>query len=176
MNTLRIRRIVPIILFGCLLILCCAPLAYNLRPPTNAAPNSVRRLAETYGVSDQEVLRISHELEVDSNSLGGYGRADFPYNYFRYRLEQIETQQGAVMKSDVEAVVQGYEVKCELYPENIVYLFYSDRLTPRIFGRPAMMLDFYFNSDFTLRYFNQPNLADSGYEWQKELIREKCLE
>ena len=175
MNTLRIRRIAPVILFGFLLVLCCAPLAYNLRPPSNAAVNSVRRLAEIYGVSDQKVLELTYKLGVDSGSLDEYGSGDFPYNYFDHRLDQIKMQNGVVLKSDVEAIVQGYEVKCELYPQNVVYLFYSDRLTARAFGRPAMMLDFRFNGDFTLDRLNQPNLADSGLEWEKQTIKEKCL-
>lgn len=178
-NPLRKRSIGLIVLLSLIggsLFLCCGPLLANLlRPPTNASVNSVTYLAETYGVSEKKVLELTEELGVDAERLAEYGPGDFPYNYFTYRLKQIDLRKGITTKEDVEAIVQGYEVKCEISPNNIVYLFYSDRLTSRIFDRLAMMLEFDFNLDFSLEQMNQPNLADSGHEWQKQTIKEKCL-
>lgn len=169
-HTLTFRLI---ILSGFSLI-ACALLASAILP-SSAPVNFVRWLAHRFGVSPKEVIGLANELRVDAEKLDQFGSTEFPHNYFVQRLQQIRELNDAVTKEDIEAIVKGYELYCELTPRRVVYLFYSDKPTAPFIGRRALMLDFVYEDDYILQRWNSPNLADSGLEWEKQWIQEKCV-
>lgn len=170
----RTGRMVFLSMTALLLLACCVLFAY-WQSLASAPVNSVRWLAGRYGVSPNRVRSLAYDLGVDPSQLNQYGPGDFPVNYFRERLKQTEEHQGQVTRAEVEDIVLGSELMCELDPDTLVYLFYSEKPTVPVLGPSALMLRFRF-SDTMLESWDVPNLADSGLEWEKQTIKEKCME
>lgn len=120
----RTGRMVFLIMTALLLLACCVLFAY-WQSLASAPVNSVRWLAGRYGVSPNRVRSLAYDLGVDPSQLNQYGPGDFPVNYFRERLKQTEEHQGQVTRAEVEDIVLGSELMCELDPDTLVYLFYS---------------------------------------------------
>lgn len=109
------------------------------------SPNTVVRLARDYGVDETKILEVSKAFEVSPDELDTYGDSPFPVGCISERLKMVRREAGHVTKTNVEQIMQGYEIRCELSPSLVYYLYYNTDVSYvpfKLVQHPALVLRF----------------------------------
>jgi hypothetical protein len=176
-----IKGIVWRVLLGLIVIwtiVGCEPAAQ--RPPEG----SLEHIASTYQVSAGKVRAVAATYGVTPDRLAVYGPGHFPENYIIAAVAQIRDRQGYVTKEEVDAIVRGYEVRCEIRPKLVYYIFYH-RNVRREGWQPepaGMVLNFVYRDDprapsgLIVDHWLRVNVLDhAGFLTDRAGIEERCL-
>ena len=145
---------------------------------------TLEEIASAYRVSEEKVREVALAYGAEPEQLITYGPYTFPVNYIVMAMEEVGRYQGYVAKEDVEAIVRGYEVRCELEPWLVYYLFYATNVRPdwRRQDSVAMVLTFVYRQDdrptsgWIVDNWQPVNLLDhAGFLTDRAEIEERCL-
>jgi len=167
---------------GCVIVLFVVMgfTLYSISLPSPPEPpkNSLAWLAQRYGVSEDKVRSVANALNVKPEDMASFGGGDFPANFIREKLRDIEAHSGRVTKEDVDRLVQGYEAKCGHSGLVVYYLFYSTNLDSGVFrssnGEALVIRFVYKRSDQTIDNWGVRDIHDSGFESERLEIRGLC--
>ncbi len=173
-----------------LIVLAILLVAYGLLAPKKER-NSVEWLAQVYGVSEDTIRETALTLGVRPEDMATFGERVFPANYFTDRLAELRTKEGFVYRDAVEALVQGYRLRCASpYGSVIYYLYYgtSVRQLPwwEKYGSMlapardmALVIVFDYSSNFSSRqvvmdHWDVPDVQDSPFANERGWLLDRC--
>lgn len=138
-----------------------------------------------YGASRQDVINLGQVYGVHPKDFSRYGPTPFPVNYIEHMVDfdKPQSERRAVYRSEVESMVKGYVSKCKISKGLIIYLFYSDWLSPQnIFHGKALAMEMSYQwgidqegkeNEQVLESIRVYYIGDSG-EWDWENIAPIC--
>jgi len=80
--------------------------AYALR---DEPEDAVDRVANHSHVPRERIIKVAQALDVNPDEIGTFGPHFFPYNYYEYRFQRFEEEDGKPpTRSEVKQMVEGY--------------------------------------------------------------------
>ena len=110
------------------IVACLLPCVLTSLPVED---NLVAEFRKYYGTSKEELEAVGGVYGVELDDFSDYGPQPFPINYISHALGRDRPEPPTVYRSDIDSIVKGYVSRCELSDTSTIYLFYSDRLSPK---------------------------------------------
>lgn len=180
---MKTRTWQALLLLMMVLVIAGCGLWKGIRPPEG----TLEYITWVYNVSEDKVREVASAYDADPVHLAEYGPGTFPVNYILVAMADVKKRQGYVAKEDVEAIVRGYELRCELEPWLIYYFFYATniRLSQWRQREPvAMVIEFVYRDDnrapsglIVDHWWGPVNLVDdASFLTDRADIEKKCLQ
>jgi len=161
-------------------VIACVPCILASMP---AEENSIAWFRKYYGTSRKDLESIGRVYGVEPDDFSKHGPQPFPINYIAHSLGRDQSEPPTVYRSEVDSVIKGYVSECDLSTIETIYLFYSDRLSPKsLVDDKALVLSIGYELDASqdgmeddqvLRDVRQYIVGDSG-PWNWELVAPHC--
>jgi hypothetical protein len=149
--------------------------------------NTPRYFWHLYGADVNMLESLSREYGVKVEDFPKFGRRPFPINYIKHRVGWVDdfTQRPVVYRRDVDPLIKGFASRCQFGNTIALYLFYSNRLSPRdIFGRDtgALVMEVRYKLDPTVDEIRDDQLLEDithedvgdDSRWVWENVAPKC--